>query len=88
MATPHTPDPQDARRAREATDETSGVAFDGDTPPAEGAGVGPDNPGMDVEQTGERSAGKIVLGLIIALVVIGVLPVSYTHLTLPTSDLV
>ncbi|MFK7422711.1 MULTISPECIES: DUF6480 family protein [Micrococcus] len=73
MATPHTPDPQDARRAREATDETSGVASDGDTPPAEGAGVGPDNPGMDVEQTGERSAGKIVLGLIIALVVIGVL---------------
>ena len=28
MATPHTPDPQDARRAREATDETSGAAFD------------------------------------------------------------
>ncbi|MGW9762056.1 DUF6480 family protein [Micrococcus aloeverae] len=73
MATPHTPDPQDARRAREATDETSGVAFDSDTPPAEGVGVGPDNPGMDVEQTGERSAGKIVLGLIIALVVIGLL---------------
>lgn len=73
MATPHTPDPQDARRARAAMDETSGVAFDGDTPPAEGVGVGPNNPGMDVEQTGERSVGKIVLGLIIALVVIGVL---------------
>lgn len=71
MATPHTPDSQDP--ARRAADEHSGRSFSRDTPPAEGTGVGPTNPQMDVEQTGERSTGKIVLGAIIALVVIGIL---------------
>lgn len=71
MATPPTPDAQEP--ARRAADEHSGQSFSEDTPPAEGTGVGPTNPQMDVEQTGERSTGKIVLGVIIALVLIGIL---------------
>ena len=43
------------------------------TTPAEGSGVGPTNPQMDVEQPGERSTGRIVLFAIIALLVIGIL---------------
>ena len=39
--------------ARGATDETSGMTNPGETPPAEGVGVGPTNPEMDVEKPGE-----------------------------------
>lgn len=67
---PHDSDPHDARRA---ADEHSGHTDRGGTPPAEGSGVGPTNPQMDVEQPGERSTGRIVLFAIIALLVIGIL---------------
>lgn len=71
---PHEPRPaQGADHASRALDENSGYSIDGDTPPAEGLGVGPTNNAMDVEQTGERSVGKIVLIALAVLVVLGVL---------------
>ena len=50
-----------------------GPAIDGDTPPAEGTGVGPTNNAMDREQTGERSLGKIVITVLAVLVALFVL---------------
>lgn len=75
MAAPHTPRPHDSdpHDARRAADEHSGHTDRGGTPPAEGSGVGPTNPQMDVEQPGERSTGRIILFAIIALLVIGIL---------------
>lgn len=77
MTTAHHPDePADAHRSdhlARATDENSGHAVAGDTPPAEGLGVGPTNPGMEADKSGEGGMGRILLGLLIALVVIGVL---------------
>ena len=62
-------DPHDLSASREGT----GAAIDGDTPPAEGTGVGPTNNAMDREQTGERSLGKILIGLLVVLVALGIL---------------
>lgn len=56
-----------------ASRESTGAAIDGDTPPAEGTGVGPTNNAMDREQTGERSLGKILIGLLVVLVALGIL---------------
>ena len=33
---------------------------------------------------GKKPIGKIVLGIIVVLVIVGAVAVSYTHLTLPT----
>ena len=63
-------DPQDLAAT---TRESTGAAIDGDTPPAEGTGVGPTNNAMDREQTGERSLGKILIGLLVVLVALGIL---------------
>ena len=41
--------------------------------PAEDLDVGPTNPDMDREQPGERSLGKIVIGVLVTLVVLIVL---------------
>ncbi|MGW5853110.1 hypothetical protein [uncultured Micrococcus sp.] len=72
MAT--TPDPSErdahADGLARATDEHSGYTVEGDTPPAEGLGVGPTNPDMDVEKTGEGVNGKLIMGILIALVVV------------------
>ena len=72
MATPHTPDTRDAHEARRVTDETSGHADPSDTPPAEGTSVGPTNPQMDVQTRGERTTGKVVLGVIVAVLLVGI----------------
>lgn len=62
-----------AQDLRASLDEDSGADVPGGTPPAEGLGVGPTNPEMDVERPGERSTGKIVIGVLVALVVVFVL---------------
>lgn len=56
--------------ASDAANENSGYSFEGDTPPAEGAGVGPTNREMDVERPGEGSKGKIFLVLTVSLIAI------------------
>jgi len=61
---------QDPEKAAEATREHSGYSIEGDTPPAEGLGVGPTNPEMDVERRGEGAKGKTWLVLVLALVVV------------------
>lgn len=65
--------PEDAERNRqkdaEATDEHSGYSIEGNTPPAEGLGVGPTNHEMDVESSGEGAKSKI--GLVLILVLVG-----------------
>lgn len=63
-------DPQDLAAASR---ESTGAAIDGDTPPAEGTGVGPTNNEMDRDKPGEGALGKIVLGVIVGLVVLFVL---------------
>jgi hypothetical protein len=69
--------PEDARRDREqaaeATRESTGYSIEGDTPPAEGAGVGPTNPDVDVERRGEGTQGKIWLVLVLVLVAVFVI---------------
>lgn len=70
---PHEPTAAQADRAARALDENSGYSTDGDTPPAEGTGVGPTNNSMDVEKTGERSFSKVIviaLGVLVALTVL------------------
>lgn len=66
--------PQNARgdrdEAAEATRESTGKSFEGDTPPAQGLGTGPDNPEQDVESRGEGSKNKFWLILIIILVLV------------------
>ena len=49
-------------------DEYSGYSIEGDTPPAEGLGVGPTNHEMDVEKPGEGAKSKIGLVLVLVLV--------------------
>lgn len=67
-------DPEDTRdhpdRAADATRETSGHSIDGDTPPAEGASVGPTNNELDVDQPGVGAKNKTWLVLILALVLV------------------
>jgi hypothetical protein len=64
--------PEEARNERDqaakATRESTGHSIEGDTPPAEGAGVGPTNPDMDVEKPGEGAKGKVWLVLVLVLV--------------------
>lgn len=55
---------------RGATDETSGMTNPGETPPAEGVGVGPTNPEMDVEEPGEGGRNRVWLYVIPALVLV------------------
>lgn len=66
--------PEEARRdpekADEATHEHSGYSIEGDTPPAQGLGVGPTNKDDDVEHPGAGAKGKITLVVILVLVVI------------------
>lgn len=67
-------DPEETRHDREkagkATNEYSGHSIEGDTPPAEGLGVGPTNKENDVDRPGEGAKGKIALVLILVLVVV------------------
>ncbi len=69
--------PDDARNDREeaakATRESTGHSIEGDTPPAEGLGVGPTNPDMDVEKRGEGAKNKVWLVLVLVLVVVFVI---------------
>lgn len=64
--------PEEARHDpeadRKATHEHSGYSIDGDTPPAEGIGVGPTN--HDGDRTGGGSKGKTTLVVLLALVVV------------------
>ncbi|MDI3330323.1 MAG: DUF6480 family protein [Micrococcus sp.] len=66
--------PEDARNdpeeAKKATRESTGHSIEGDTPPAEGLGVGPTNPDMDVEKPGEGAKNKVWLVLVLVLVVV------------------
>ncbi|NUL45797.1 hypothetical protein F7P69_11420 [Cellulosimicrobium funkei] len=66
--------PDDARNDREkaadATNENSGHSIDGDTPPAEGLGVGPTNNELDVDRPGVGAKNKTWLAAILALVII------------------
>lgn len=64
--------PQDSRRDREqmadAANEHSGYSIEGDTPPAEGLGVGDTNNELDVDRPGDRSKGKITVVVLAVLV--------------------
>jgi hypothetical protein len=63
----------DREQAAEATRESTGHSIEGDTPPAEGAGVGPTNPDMDVEKPGEGAKGRVWLVLVLVLVAVFVI---------------
>ena len=63
----------DRDQAAEATRESTGHSIEGDTPPAEGTGVGPTNPEVDVERPGEGAKGKVWLVLVLALVLVFVI---------------
>ncbi|WP_413317741.1 DUF6480 family protein [Agrococcus sp. 1P02AA] len=69
--------PDDARDDPEAgaraADEHSGYSIEGDTPPAEGTGVGPTNPGLDRDRGSEGVRNKAWLIAIPAVLVIAVL---------------
>ena len=52
---------RDRSKAAAAANEHSGYSVEGDTPPAEGLGVGPTNNEVDRERPGEGAVGKIVL---------------------------
>lgn len=65
-------------KAAAAANEHSGYSVDGDTPPAEGLGVGPTNNELDRDHTGDSSKGKVTLvvlavlvGLFIVLAIVG-----------------
>jgi hypothetical protein len=60
----------DPQKDAKATDENSGYSIDGDTPPAEGLGVGPTNPELDVDRPGESAKNKTWLVVTLALVVV------------------
>ncbi|WP_072314659.1 DUF6480 family protein [Agrococcus sp. Marseille-P2731] len=68
--------PEDARNDPEAgaraADEHSGFSIEGDTPPAEGTGVGPTNPGLDRDRGGEGAGNKAWLIAIPVVLVIAV----------------
>lgn len=74
-------DPEESRspsdRAADATRETSGHSIDGDTPPAEGASVGPTNPELDVDRPGTGAKNKtwlvVILALVLLFVVLGII---------------
>jgi hypothetical protein len=74
MADLNSEDAQNDRdQAAQAARESTGHSIDGDTPPAEGAGVGPTNPDMDVEKPGEGAKGKVWLVLVLVLVAVFVI---------------
>ena len=50
--------------------ENTGHSIEGDTPPAEGVGVGPTNPDMDVEKRGEGTQTKTWITLALVLVIV------------------
>ncbi|GAA4758787.1 DUF6480 family protein [Citricoccus nitrophenolicus] len=56
--------------AAEATSETSGHSIDGDTPPAEGASVGPTNHELDVDRRGAGVMNKTWLVALLVLVLV------------------
>lgn len=61
---------------RAATDENSGITNPEDTPPAEGAGVGPHNPQQDRERRGEGGWNRAwLVGLSLLVLVFIVLAV-------------
>ena len=64
--------PQNPRRDSEqmaaATNEDSGYSIEGDTPPAEGLGVGDTNNELDVDRPGDRSKGKVTVIVLAVLV--------------------
>ena len=66
--------PEEARHNRkkdaEATHESSGYSVEGDTPPAQGLGVGPTNHELDVDHPGDSAKGKIAIAVIMGLVVL------------------
>lgn len=68
--------PEEARHNRrkdaEATHESSGYSIEGDTPPAQGLGVGPTNHELDVEGPGDGAKAKFWLVLIAALIALTV----------------
>lgn len=63
----------DRKKAADTTHESSGYSIEGDTPPAEGLGVGPDNPKLDIEPPGDGAKNKVWLVLILALVAVFVI---------------
>ena len=69
-------DPQDSQhdpeKARRAANEHSGHSIEGDTPPAEGLGVGPSNNELDVDRPGDGVKGKAALIGVVALVIVAV----------------
>lgn len=56
--------------AAAAANEESGYSFEGDTPPAEGAGVGDTNSESSADRPGDRNTGKLVIVVIAALVAV------------------
>lgn len=61
---------RDRAKAAAAANEHSGYSVEGDTPPAEGLGVGPTNNELDRDRPGDSAKPKIiltVLGVLVAL---------------------
>ena len=61
---------RDRAKAAAAANEHSGYSVEGDTPPAEGLGVGPTNNELDRDRPGDGAKPKIiltVLGVLVAL---------------------
>lgn len=68
--------PEEARHDKdkdaEATHESSGYSVEGDTPPAQGLGVGPTNHDLDVDGPADGAKAKFWLTLILGLVALTV----------------
>ena len=60
--------PPHQQHAAAATRESSGYSNDGDTPPAQGLGVGPTKNDIDVDHPGEGAKNKTAMIVIAALV--------------------
>ena len=61
---------RDRTKAAAAANEHSGYSVEGDTPPAEGLGVGPTNNELDRDRPGDSAKPKIILtilGVLVAL---------------------
>ncbi|RKQ35214.1 DUF6480 family protein [Kocuria tytonis] len=58
---------QDRAKAAAAANEHSGYSVEGDTPPAEGLGVGPTNNELDRDRPGDSTRPKIILTVLAVL---------------------
>lgn len=65
---PNNVPPHQQGNAADATRESSGHSFEGDTPPAQGLGVGPTKNDIDVDHPSEGGKNKTAMIVLVALV--------------------